>query len=334
MSDFGWPAGSATGVGSLPGTDPAEAVRLVFGELPDLPHLPELPARGPGADLIGRSAVFLVDLPVDLQPSGWRLVDRPGRDLRRARDLLARDLDALEEAADGYAGPLKLQAAGPWTLAAGIELHRGDKALADPGAARDLAGSLAEGLRQHLADVQKRVPGARILLQLDEPSLPAVLSGRVPTASGYGTLDAVEAPTAEAGLRTALTAGGDLRVVHCCAAQPPVELFHAAGARAVSLDVTQLTDRDDEALGTAIEAGVALWLGLVPGTDATLPPLAATVQPARRLWSRLGQHAERLAQQVVVTPACGLAGASPGYARAALRRVREAGRALRDDPEG
>ena len=36
----------ATGVGSLPGTDPAEAVRIVVGELPDLPHLPELPGRG------------------------------------------------------------------------------------------------------------------------------------------------------------------------------------------------------------------------------------------------------------------------------------------------
>ena len=36
----------ATGVGSLPGTDPDEAVRIVVGELPDLPHLPELPERG------------------------------------------------------------------------------------------------------------------------------------------------------------------------------------------------------------------------------------------------------------------------------------------------
>ena len=26
-----WPTGSATGLGSLPGTDPAEAIRLVLG---------------------------------------------------------------------------------------------------------------------------------------------------------------------------------------------------------------------------------------------------------------------------------------------------------------
>jgi hypothetical protein len=35
----------------------------------------------------------------------------------------------------------------------------------------------------------------------------------------------------------------------------------------------------------------------------------------------------------VVTPACGLAGASPAHARAALRRCREAGRALREEPD-
>ncbi len=46
-SRFPWPPGCATGIGSLPGTDPAEAMRIVLGELPDLPHLVELPARGP-----------------------------------------------------------------------------------------------------------------------------------------------------------------------------------------------------------------------------------------------------------------------------------------------
>ena len=65
-----WVAGAATGVGSLPGTEPAEAISMVLGELPDLPHLPELPARGLGADMIGRGAALLVDLPVDVQPSG------------------------------------------------------------------------------------------------------------------------------------------------------------------------------------------------------------------------------------------------------------------------
>ena len=112
-----WPAGAATGIGSLPGDDPTESARLVFDELPDLVFVPELPARGPGADLIGRTAALLVDLPVQLEPSGWRLAGRPGMDLRRARDLLARDLDAVEQVGEGFAGTLKVQVAGPITLA-------------------------------------------------------------------------------------------------------------------------------------------------------------------------------------------------------------------------
>ncbi len=99
--------GTATGIGSWPGTDVRAAIRATFddlGEPPQLPYLPELPARGPGADMIGRTAALLVDLPVDLQPSGWRLVDHPGRDLKRARSFLSEDLDTLAEVADGYTG--------------------------------------------------------------------------------------------------------------------------------------------------------------------------------------------------------------------------------------
>lgn len=321
----------------MPGTDPGHAARLVFGELPDLPHICELPARGPGADLLGRGAALLAELYVDLQPAGWRLVPRPGVDSRRARDLLQRDLDALEEAAEGYAGPLKLQAAGPWTLAAGIELQRGDKALSDPGAVRDIADALADGIVAHLTDVGRRVPGATLLLQLDEPSLPAVLGGRVPTASGFGRLRTVETLVATERLRTVLgaaTAANALPLVHCCAAAPPMEFLMDAGARGLSLDGTVLTPADDDAVGVAVEAGVPLFLGTVPSTDAELSDLGPTVAPVQALWRRLGFAPERLAGAIVVTPTCGLAGASPAYARAALRRCREAGQLLVEEPEG
>jgi methionine synthase II (cobalamin-independent) len=340
LDPVGIAAGAATGVGSMPGTDPAEATRVVLGELPDLPHLPELPARGPGADLVGRGATFLVDLPVDLQPSGWRLVDRPGRDLRRALDYLARDLDTLEDIAQDYAGPLKLQVAGPWTLAATVELHYGDKAVSDPGAVRDLTQSLAEGVRRHVADVAGRLPNAQVVLQLDEPSLPAVLAGRVPTASGFGTLAAVDEQPVRTTLAEVLEAAGDaaLTVVHCCAPRPPVTLLREAGAGAVGIDLSLLTDADYEALGTAVEAGVGLWLGVVPAGSATDPgtlgDLGDTVRTLTGFWRRLGFAPQQLPTSVVPTPACGLAGVSPAYARAALRRVRDTAHALADDPEG
>ena len=326
----------ATGVGSLPGTDIHEAMRLVFGELPDFPHLPELPERGPGADMVGRGAALLADLHVDLQPSGWRVVDRAGIDERRARDLLARDLDALEEHAAGYAGPLKLQAAGPWTLSAGLERSRGDRVLADSGARRDLAASLAEGLRDHVTEVGKRVPGATLCLQLDEPSMPAVLAGTVHSVVGYKTLAPIDEPAAVELLKAVIdgVVADAVPLVHCCAARPPIDVFRAAGARAVNVDTAQLDLTDDDTIGAAVEGNTCLMLGLVPATGPGVPPVVRdVVTPARGLWRRLGFSPERLADVVVVTPACGLAGASDGWVRTALQLVRQAARVLLEAPE-
>ncbi|WP_406036973.1 methionine synthase [Micromonospora sp. NBC_00898] len=327
-----WPAGAATGIGSLPGTDIAEAQRIVLGELPALPHLPELPARGPGADLIGRTGGLLVELPVELYAARWRIAPRPGRDLRRARDLMERDLDQLAEQAEGYAGPVKVQAAGPFTLAAALELPIGGRLLRDPGAVRDLTGSLAEGLRGHVEAVRRRLPRASVLLQLDEPSLPAVLAGRVPTESGFGTHRAVASEVARTLLHTVVEAAGVPTVVHCCAPDVPLELIRTAGAVGVALDLGLVTDLDP--LGEAIDAG----LGLLAGAAPTLPPSAGRAPTSaqvadrvRQLWDRLGFPRRRLAEQVVVTPACGLAGATPGYARAVLTACRDAGRRLYEE---
>jgi methionine synthase II (cobalamin-independent) len=334
---YPWGPGGATGVGSLPGTDAAEAIRTVLGELPDFAFLPELPGRGPGADLLGRGAAFLVDLPVELAVSGWRFADRPGRDVRRALDFLERDLDTLTELADGYSGPLKVQAAGPWTLAAGLELRHGEKTVADGGAVADLAASLAEGLAAHVADVRRRVPGARLVLQLDEPSLPAVLSARIPTASGLRTLRAVEASVVTQTLRGVIDAVGAPVVVHSCAREVPLALLRSAGALGVSVDLA-LWDleaaADLDELGEHLDAGAALFAGVLPAVDGSLPEAGRVAEPVRRLRQRLGFSESQVREQVVLTPACGLAGASEGYAREALARLRDGAKELAEDPEG
>lgn len=328
-----WQIGTATGVGSHPGDDPAETVRAIIDEVPDLPYLPELPGRGPGADLVGRSASLLVELPAELCPSGWRFADRPGRDAVRARSMLARDLDTIEELVGDYAGPFKIQAAGPWTLAAAIETRTGNRALADSGAVRDLTASLAEGLRAHVAEVRRRLPRTEVLVQIDEPGLPGVLAGTVPTASGFSRLPAVEASLAEDGLRRVIEACGAFPIVHCCAPRTPYRLLRAAGARALSVNAALIRDRDEEEIGEAVEAGTGFLMGVLPSTDARLPAPVRSLARVQELWRRLGFSPKILAETVVVTPACGLAGAGPAYARAALRACREAGRVLRESSQ-
>ena len=302
----------------------------MLGELPELPYLPELPARGYGADLIGRGCALLVELPVEWLPHGWTLASHPGRDLRRARDLLERDLDALTELAAGVP-VLKVQLPGPMTLAASVELPNLHKVLTDLGAFRDLAESLTEGARQHLASLQARLPGTEFVLQVDEPALPVVLAGQVPTPSGYGTVRALEPPTAESALAALLSvAPAGSRVVHCCAAEVPFALLGAAGADAISVDAGLLTDSRLDSIGQFVDAGGSLWLGVLPGIDAPIT-LAESRAVVRSLWDKLGFGPRLLAERVVVTPSCGSAGASLAYVRRAMSILRDTAAALSEE---
>jgi hypothetical protein len=326
----------------MPGTNPAEAMRVVAGELPDFPHLPELPDRGPGADLTGRTAALLIEIPVEVTARGWRLAERPGRDLARAKTMLASDLDVMEEVLDGFRGPLKVQLCGPWTLAATLELPRTlNVAIADPGAVADLTASLAEGAAAHVAEVAKRVPGAQLVVQFDEPALGAVAGGEVPTASGLSRLRAVEAEVLRERLAQVIASTGKYTVVHSCSTGVPFGIIRAAGAGGLSFDLSQLRRGEEDEVAEAAEAGLGLLTGVIPAVPA---PDAGTAGPtgpgdgsaeARqaaerviRLWRRLGLPLDTCPGQAVITPACGLAGASPGQARAALTRCREAGSML------
>lgn len=297
----------ATGVGSMPGDDFRDTFHTVLGEVGEFPFVPELPARGAPAGMTGRSLAMLAGLDVDLQPGGWRLTSGQSRDHRRARSLLRQDLDNVEELLPAATPTLKQQVAGPWTLAATVERPRGDRVLADHGARRDLAESLAEGLTAHLSDLRRRAPRAGLVVQIDEPALPAVLAGAVPTASGYGRHRSVDVAEADRLLRFVVDAVdglGAVPVVHCCAADLPVALFAGAGLRAISFDVALAVPSD--AWAAAFESGVDLWPG---GGDR---------HTVDRWFAALGFDDAAYGDRTVVTPACGLLAASPAEARAAL----------------
>jgi methionine synthase II (cobalamin-independent) len=313
----------STGIGSWPGTDVADAVKIAFAECPDLPYLPELPARGAHAQLVGRSTALLAGLAVDLQPAGWRLTDASSRDHRAARSTLRSDLDVLEELAQDYAGPYKIAVAGPWTLAAMMERPRGDRVLADSGARRDVAQSLAQGVADLVEELGRRLPDLELRVQLDEPLLPAVMAGAVPTASGFSRHRVVDLPELSGAVEHVVDRLGATPVVlHCCAAGAPVELLRRAGVAGVSLDLDQLVAADWDALGTGLEQGLDLWLGVLP-TDRPLSP----DEVARRALAplrALGLEPALLTARLVLTPACGLAGVTVGGAVQALRAVRTA----------
>jgi hypothetical protein len=303
----------------MPGDDVSWATRIAFETCPSLPFVPWLPNAGTvGCDFAGRGAALLVDLHVDLQPSGWRLVPRPGVDERRARDGVRRSLDALEEAAGQWTGPVKVSVPGPWSLGATVELARGEKVLADAGAVRDVASALAEGVAEHTAAIRRAVPGVTaVVVQVDEPLLALVLAGRITTQSGWSAHPAVDAPVAEELLGLVLRAGGGdghagVRVSR--AGPVPGGVVHRAGAAWLGYDVVAGdtgTGVDLDALGAAVDAGLALFLGV---DDPDI---------AMALWAQLGFPTVHLPRTVVVTPTDGLEGMSPSAAERALRRAGE-----------
>lgn len=294
----------------MPGQDFTETIKLVSGVLDDLLFIPELPDRGAVADMIGRTLGLITELPIDLQPSGWRLASGDGADHRRAAALLAHDLDIAEEVLEEYEGTLKQQIAGPLTLVSALSLPRGEKVLSDHGARRDLAEALAEGIGAHVSALRRRFASLDLVIQVDEPGITAVLDGSIPTSSGFGRYRTVGPAEADAMLRIlidAITGAGARAVVHSCAPDVPVGLLADAGFSAIGFDIALA--RPGDAWAEAFDSGVDLWVG------------AQEASAVEEFMRRLGYEPETWQGRMVVTPPCGLATFSPVGARGELARV-------------
>lgn len=322
---------SATALGPWPGSDPAEGTRIIRGELgdPHLPFLPELPDRGVGSDAVGRTGSLLVDLALDVQPHGWRLVDRPGKDAQRARSALSTDINILADVAgaeDVSATELKIQLLGPMSLAANLHLHNGERALLDYGARRDIAESLAVGVAEHLRRVSAAVPGAHLVVQIDEPDIASVMAGTIPTASGYKTLRSISGDEVTGAWRVVIDALKAAGVVETVVSVPeieaPIERILAAGADGVAVPLKALTTRQWEQLAAAVEAGKRVWAGaLATGNpQAQLPRTAEVVESIWKPWRQLGLPASGLAG-LRVTPSTGLADFKPSTAKDVLKKL-------------
>lgn len=338
MSVFAGPSG----VGSWPGIAAREAAAVIVGELAGaLPHIVELPARGVGADLLGRAGALLVDVAIDTVPRGYRLAARPGAVTRRAISLLDEDMDALEEAweaaglrNDGQV--VKVQAPGPITLAAEVELANGHRAITDPGALRDLTASLAEGVAAHRAQLSRRLE-TPVVVQFDEPSLPKALGGGLAGVTALSPVAPLDEAVAGSLLDVcAQTVGGEV-ALHCCAPGIPWDLLQRSAFGAVSVDAGTLRAADLDGIAAFVESDRAVALGVI-NTGATSAPsrrLSAEQVAAAvvAVTDRLGFARSALRERIGVTPACGLAGATPEWARTAIELARKAAQMFAEDPD-
>jgi methionine synthase II (cobalamin-independent) len=339
MSVFADVATKATGVGSWPGTSARQAAEVVVGELADaIAHIVELPARGVGADLLGRAGALLIDVAIDTVPRGYRIAARPGAVTRRAISLLDEDMDALEEAWEtaglrGGSRVVKVQAPGPITLAAGLELGNGHRAITDAGALRDLAASLGEGVGAHRAELARRLD-TPVVVQFDEPSLPAALSGQLTGVTALSPVAALDEVVVGPLLDICVAAAGTDVVLHSCAADLPWNMLQHSTIQAISVDSSTLRRDDLDSIAAFVESGRAVMLGVVPANAPAKRPSAEEVAAAVvAVTDRLGFARSALRNRIGVTPACGLASATPQWARIAIELARTAATAFAEDPD-
>ena len=338
---------SFVGLGPMPGINPHEAAEIIIGECLD-GHvaLPLLPARGLGADLIGRTAVLMADLNVDRGARSWKIADRAGRLQSRARDFLARDIDACEELWETAPQLVRLVAAGPWTMAASVETAGGRLVATDHGAVSYFAESLAAGLISQAADVRRRFDCAVEVLFV-EPMLSAVARG------------AVRAPSMMLGVNGYLPAVGSREIAEeyrCLTTELlndgietvfAVEKIDGIDLRAISdsgatglwIPHTELsTNAHLDFVAAAVDKGLELQLGIVPvhvaerdefSGEAIGSSPRGVAEQAARLWEELGYSHQDRATKLSIAPVSGFAHSDIDETIAQLRAGRETAELMR-----
>ena len=234
------------------------AAQMVLTELPEFPHVPELPSRGPWFDMVGRGCAVLLDLPVTHAAGRWSFV-RSGRsigtDLRKARSGLMEDTERFAEmvnrrqeleAHEGQDSLAAVKVAGlrPGHTCCQCGVAQWASLALGRSCSRGHCGIAGRGSSAYVAEVGGLFSDApQLVVQVDEPAITAALQGTLPTVSGLGRHPALAADEVEAHLVqlvAPVAAATHEVVLHCCAKDPPVRILGASGARALSLDLTML----------------------------------------------------------------------------------------------
>ncbi|GEE03624.1 putative methionine synthase, vitamin-B12 independent [Gordonia spumicola] len=330
------PTGLGTGLGPMPGVDPAEAVAIVSGET-DFAFVPELPARGVGADSVGRAGAILIDLPFEMVHDAYRLTSRPGSVTRRARDLLARDLDALEEHWDSSGlidtgRLLKVQSCGPFTFSAQVELRNGHKLVRDRGARMDVVASMSDGLAEHVRELRRRL-GAEVVVQLDEPQVDAVLNGSVQPLTRLDAIPPVPVSLVAQRLEEMAATIGAPMILNG-GATPQSDLCPLLSSYSVTVDLSRpLPDEQKDKMAEFLDGGGVMLAAVVPASPPAVPVTADQLaQRLAALIDEIGLDRGVLRDNVVVTPTGGFAGTTPAWAAAGLRLASRTAELLATDP--
>lgn len=325
------PGGLATAIGSLPFTDPGEAIKLIRRHLPAIPHWPQMPRRGMEEHFVFQFLQPLVDTGLlvaeddtyffDMSQTNWpnRLTDFYTTCLAAEEG----DPTALEnfvppkQAATGFHAFLAdMERIG----AEGIEFLKGQ--IVGPLTAglqlKDEKGRLAY-YHGDLRDVIVRTLALNARCQaaaLSQFGCPAIIFVDDPTIRAYGTRHHLTL-TREMILEDlnaifrAVLSENALIGVHSCEALE-WSLLLESELQILSLDTYRYGDSlicyASQVKDFLESSGVMAW-GIVPTLDDPFAEEADTLlNRLQRLWSELacfGLDLGLILQQSMITPACG-----------------------------
>jgi len=348
----------ATGIGSLPFTDPQEALSLILSEMPDIPHWPQLPRRGEAEHFVHQFLQPLLDCGMLAAEGGrWRF-DPSGEDgaaclttfytgclPAEAGDTECRRayLPASEAAAGLHAflaharsGGLKDaryvkgQIAGPLSVALELKDRQGRPAYYHGDLRDTIVRTLALNARCQAAALS--CIGPTPILFLDDPAVRAygsrlhlALDREMIVADLNLIMEAIQSENALAG-------------IHCCEAVD-WSLLLETRMQILSLDAYRFGDSlipYAAQLQRFIERGGVIAWGIVPTLD---DPFGESVPSLLKrlvaLWEALfpaGPVRDRVPGQSLLTPACGAGLLAEDRARRIYRLTSDLSRHLRGGP--
>ncbi len=296
--------GAVLGIGSLPHTDPAAAVRFVAEYCPEIPFWPQLPQRSPQDDLLLQMVAPLADL-LKMRTAG-RIDVLPGRiaTVRRRLHSVSARLDethapgffAFEQAlaAGDFADArlLKGQLYGPLTLARCLYAN-GCPIYKLPGIYAALTDYLCR--LAHWQVMRLRHFGKPVLIVIDEPALAL----ETPDATALNYVHQMVQAIHEAGASSG---------VHCCAPAHPATLVNLK-TNLISFDahVGLESFLRHASIQQFVAAGGWLAFGLIP-TLLDLSQLAVEDIFARWVGAAVagGFDVDLLAAHSLISATCGL----------------------------
>jgi hypothetical protein len=303
-------AGAVTGIGSLPLTSIASAIRSIAEFSPEVPFWPQLPQLSKQESIVGQGLGIVGDL-IEPRNHGYGYQVKEGRldsvleTLHRSSGELtaqnAAGFVAFEEALSSglfrSAVAVKGQIEGPITLSAYL-FHRGRPFLSDPALFAAIAFHVSQIICWQI-DRLKSI-GLPVLLFVDEPAL--CLEAPVSNAvSEEERLNALAITLEDARLRGAYAG------LHCCAARP-FERMCRAKPDIISFDAHEGLDlffANWHALDFVNQGGTVAY-GIVPTRPGLNAIDSASIFVRWLKAASLAGDPQKFAQRAMITSTCGL----------------------------